>query len=126
MSDVRKSGTCVSSYVYVQDSHSFCCKALAVASSAAVQFAARHSATAVWKAVLLQTQVVLVLNIRGEVREVDTSSGKNTHASVQVSVDVEFDKQPEMQLSTDWADTPTAITKRVAKTRRGLTIIACW
>lgn len=91
----------------VEDSHSFCCRALAVASSAAVQFAARHSATAVWKAVLLQTQVVLV-------------------ASVQVSVDVEFDKQPEMQLSTDWADTPTAITKRVAKTRRGLTIIACW
>lgn len=67
----------------------------------------------------------LVLNIQKEkVREVSGSNEKNTHTVVQVSSDRAPDKHVSMQAS--WPDTPTTTKKRVAKMRRGLTIIACW
>ncbi len=64
-------------------------------------------------------------NVREEVQRrwtTGVSGGKNTYIAVQVLEDKELCKQPRMQAS--WADTPTATTNRVAKTRRGLTIMA--
>lgn len=75
---------------------------------------------------LAQIQEVLVLNIQGKIREVGTWNEKNTHAEVQVLFDKAPVKQVSMQVSGFWPATPTTTKKRVAKMRRGLTIIACW
>lgn len=49
--------------------HSACCSARADAWSAAVQFALRHAAAALWKAVLVHTQVMSVLEKEERIRE---------------------------------------------------------